>query len=646
MIPLRTHGRKLVKRGSARIALACVVAIFLQGAAHAGTVESWTEFGTLPPLGPADEYVDGFHILKLYLDSDADVVSISDVRIDFPGDGSLWQVAPPFGSNVEPPPLVFLQLKPSLHFDSWLSTPGATAITGADLPGNGTGIWSDETDDGPQTTFHWGTLTIPPEAEMTFTGRINLAGPDGPSHRWFRIDGRSGQVFVPEPSETACAAAIGVAIALHFGRRRVARAALLLIAMVLLHDPCCEDASAATVSVRTEFHDIPGCAVCATPSPEVGGRVLQLFLTSDVDILGISNVSVIFPGEGELYQVGPPFGSNSEAPRPEFVALKPSLQFDSWLTTPGATTLFGTDLPGDGTGTWRDGTDDGPQTDFQWGTLGSDSPYELTCRIDIAGPSGPVGRWFRIDGETGQVSVPEPSAAALSLAVVAWTAFAFPRPLRRGMTFSMAALVALCASNQSRAASLSIWTELRHEQPPQCAAEGCEGLPSLDLFLTSDADIVSISDVRVNFPNGGTLFQVAPPLGSNTEPPDPAFIAIRPRLESDSWLSTPGVTALTGTDLPGDGTGAWSDVTDDGPQSAFHWGRLGTPNLESSFEFTGRIDLAGPNGPEGRWFRIDGLTGEVSVPESDGWLIAVGMFAGLRLARSPRRAMRLRSHDQ
>lgn len=407
-----------------RCSTAAAVAMLLQCAAGASTIEIWTEFGMFPPPGPVDEYPASFHILKLYLSSDADIESISHVRGKPSNGARLWQVAPPFGSNVEPPPPLFLQLNASLHADSWLSTPGATTLTGADLPGDGTGTWADETDDGPQTAFHWGTLTTPLDVDMTFTGRINLAGPDGPSGRWFRIDGRTGQVFVPEPATVASSGAMVLILSALLRRSMVAKAIILFAALAALQILPCREASAATVTVRTDFLDVPPCDVCARPDPYEHNRALRLYLTSDADVLSISDVQIRFPEGGELYQWESPFGSNTEAPDPALFPLIRRLVLDCWLTTPGVTTLTGADLPGDGTGTWSDVTNDGPQTDFQWGSLGSDSPFELVCRINLVGPNEPVGRWFRIDGVTGQVSVPEPTGCFIATAALAGASLA------------------------------------------------------------------------------------------------------------------------------------------------------------------------------------------------------------------------------
>jgi len=185
--------------------------------------------------------------------------------------------------------------------------------------------------------------------------------------------------------------------------------------------------------------------------------------------------------------------------------------------------------------------------------------------------------------------------------------------MRRRILFIAIVIAISLVVTRAQAATATLWTEFIQwsgEPGPRPYDKG------LKLFLSSDADILSISHVRVVFPNGGSLFQIAAPLGSNVEPPHPAFIAAFPDLAFDSWLSTPGATSRQGTDLPGDGTGEWFDVIDNGPQTNFQWGMLtATAPIDAAFTFTGRINLAGTSGPVIQPFRIDGQTGEVTIPE-------------------------------
>ncbi|MEQ8835850.1 MAG: hypothetical protein RID07_03505 [Lacipirellulaceae bacterium] len=114
-----------------------------------------------------------------------------------------------------------------------------------------------------------------------------------------------------------------------------------------------------------------------------------------------------------------------------------------------------------------------------------------------------------------------------------------------------------------------------------------------DFYLTSDADILRIDDARVL---SYGIFNVAPPLGSDIAPPNPVFFPVFKLLEIDSWITTPGSTAITSGRL-GDDNVSWFDVTDDGPQNDFHFARL-TIGGGLGGAFVGVFRVAGPTGPE------------------------------------------------
>jgi hypothetical protein len=162
-------------------------------------------------------------------------------------------------------------------------------------------------------------------------------------------------------------------------------------------------------------------------------------------------------------------------------------------------------------------------------------------------------------------------------------------------------------ANISHAATLTI--NAQGFYPNQTMVDASSGGLTLKsriymFFVTTDADILSVNQVLVTV-TGGSLYQVAAPLGSNTEPPPPEFIPFSPSLPADSWITTPGATSRLGGDLPGDGTGSWGDLTNDGPQTNFKFAQLTIPQSPgASFAFSGRISLAGARGPEPKVFSI------------------------------------------
>lgn len=108
-------------------------------------------------------------ITRYYVTTEADIVSINNVRVS--GD-PLFNVPPPFGSDIGPPPPEFLPFDRRLIVDSWITTPGPTQLLGPTLPGDGTSLWGDLQNDGPQTRFLFAQLTFGSNPRFTFTGRV------------------------------------------------------------------------------------------------------------------------------------------------------------------------------------------------------------------------------------------------------------------------------------------------------------------------------------------------------------------------------------------------------------------------------------------------------------------------------------------
>lgn len=143
------------------------------------------------------------------------------------------------------------------------------------------------------------------------------------------------------------------------------------------------------------------------------GDVYDYRVTTDGDILSVFAVQVSLNDGATLFNVPAPFGSNVNSPDPSFIVLRPALGADSWITTPGATTLLGGDLPGDGVNTtFGDTSIDGAQTDFMFArlTVPSGATGTFSGWISILGGDGsPYDQQFSFP-----IGVPEPATIAMA----------------------------------------------------------------------------------------------------------------------------------------------------------------------------------------------------------------------------------------
>ena len=111
--------------------------------------------------------------------------------------------------------------------------------------------------------------------------------------------------------------------------------------------------------------------------------------------------------------------------------------------------------------------------------------------------------------------------------------------------------------------------------------------------VTTDADILRVGDIFLEGVTG--IYQH--PLGSQSEPPLPAFVAVFPSLGDDTWINTLGVTAIAGnsTDPFGTPNNSWFDTSNDGPVTQFQFAQI-TADVGPRGVFRGVISVAGANG--------------------------------------------------
>jgi hypothetical protein len=151
----------------------------------------------------------------------------------------------------------------------------------------------------------------------------------------------------------------------------------------------------------------------AQPVP-AGSKVYQWQVTTDGDILSISDISISFTnGSFALYQntFGDP--GNANKPSAGLDAAFPSITADTWIDTPGVGTRLGPDLPGDGTTTVGDTTNEGAQNNFIFAqlTLPGNAIGSFKGKVGIAGAGGTTVFTQVFDLPIG---IPEPASAALA----------------------------------------------------------------------------------------------------------------------------------------------------------------------------------------------------------------------------------------
>jgi hypothetical protein len=150
-------------------------------------------------------------------------------------------------------------------------------------------------------------------------------------------------------------------------------------------------------------------------SAPAGGKVFQWKVTTDGDILSISNVKITLtaPAGASLYNNTFGDGANAEPGNSALIVAFPPLAADSWITTPGQTSRLGPDLPGDGTTTFGDLTNDGPASNFVFAqlTVPAGAKGTFTGQVSIAGGGGTTvfNQPFNLP-----IGVPEPTTLGLA----------------------------------------------------------------------------------------------------------------------------------------------------------------------------------------------------------------------------------------
>ena len=150
-------------------------------------------------------------------------------------------------------------------------------------------------------------------------------------------------------------------------------------------------------------------AAAADGAPE-NGHVANFLVTTDADILSVGKVLIEVEG-GEIYDVCSLSCTGFGTPPLFPFIFTPRETADSWVTTPGSTSLLGAGLPGDGeTTTLGDLTNDGAQNFFQFAriTIPESATGNFSGRVTVAGSTGPENFPFSFP-----LGIPEPSSLLL-----------------------------------------------------------------------------------------------------------------------------------------------------------------------------------------------------------------------------------------
>jgi hypothetical protein len=308
----------------------------------------------------------------------------------------------------------------------------------------------------------------------------------------------------------------------------------------------------------------------------VGGTVHDFFVTSDADLL-VLGPTLDFP----VYKHSS--NSNHEAPDPELVDMYPAVGASSFLRLPGDTVVLGGGFTVAGSA-WGDFSNDGPQSQFQFGRLTTTQAGTFSGMFFVRGAQDPIVIPFSLALPGSGEGLLASSSDHLSLAVEE------PKPQPPTPAVSLGPDL-----NQFTAPDFKgqVSIEITRRSYPVSAGRKSFGASAQyihEFFVTADTDLISVGKVEIE----GSVYQHRE--GSDRKPPNARVLDIWPGASADSFITTPGTTQVLGQGFYGSSKETeivWYDESDDGPLKEFLFARL---TVDQTGSFAGTINVRGPKG--------------------------------------------------
>jgi hypothetical protein len=345
----------------------------------------------------------------------------------------------------------------------------------------------------------------------------------------------------------------------------------------------------------------------------LGGYVHDFFLSSDSDLLSVGFVDIDVP----LYQNA--LGSDDRAPHAALSAISPAVTADSYITTPGnSTVMMGGGFTGGTDKMWGDLSNDGPQSNFHFARLTVGQTGSFAGKVAVEGGAGPVYLPFnfllagtaddlpRLASEPTyslQYSldpppyvppappvVPPPTNPPPYLPPIVPPTPVDPPPYippTDPITPSEPPVIPVPlpgpgAPSPGPFGTLSIARQSRAVTPEEIAGGAPMGGFVHEFYVNSTTDLLSIGPANVNVP----LYQSA--LGADNAAPTDGMVAMFPEVGADSFIDLPGDTVMLGGGFAGAGDQMWGDLSNDGGQENFLLARL---TVDQTGTFSGNISV-------------------------------------------------------